>query len=76
MESEYVVQVRHEGRTAYLFNTRTLLLDFALAKAFSTVAQAKRYFRRSWFSECPFQVLVRTWIGEASPVPLLEGETP
>ena len=55
--AHYIVRVLREGGPEYLFNARTLLWDPALAKPFSTAALARRYFRRSLFGSCRFELL-------------------
>ena len=45
----YVIRIQRQGDSRYLFNTRILLNDIALAKPFSTTNMARRYFRKSDF---------------------------
>ena len=53
----YIVRVLREGAPQYLFNTRILLGDPALAKPFSNTTLARRYFKHSLFRSCRFELL-------------------
>lgn len=52
----YVIRIHQQDGSRYLFNTRILLDDIALAKPFSTSNMARRYFRKSDFRSEKFSV--------------------
>ena len=54
---QYVIRIQRQGDSRYLFNTRILLNDIALAKPFSTTNMARRYFRKSDFCGEEFSVV-------------------
>lgn len=52
----YVVIVEEEGREKYLFNRRMLVEDLSLARHFSDLSPAKRYFSRSCFTAMRYRI--------------------
>lgn len=57
MPKQYYVRVVENGIVKYLFNTHVLLSDQALAKPFSSVLLARRYFRKTSFTALSHSVV-------------------
>lgn len=56
----YVIIISEGTQNKYLFNTRMLVHDAALAKQFSSIMLAKRYLRKSLFISYQHQVIPYT----------------
>lgn len=55
--TQYVIRILDSGTHRYLFSTRMLLDDIALAKHFSSTSLAKRYLKKSEFSTWEHQIV-------------------
>lgn len=56
MEESYVIIVFDGQSEKYLFNRRTLVTDIALARKFSGLTTAKRYFCKSCFIKGRYRI--------------------
>lgn len=52
----YVILVREGDTEKYLFNRRALVADIALARRFSDLTPAKRYFSKSIFVSSHYRI--------------------
>ena len=57
MVSHYIVRVVEQGVEKYLFGRRLLVQDEALAKRFSEISPAKRYFEKSAFAGLRYSII-------------------
>lgn len=50
-DAYYVIKVMEGDTPKYIFNKRTLVEDISLARKFTNLTPAKRYFSQSLFSD-------------------------
>lgn len=56
MEDSYVIVIEEDGIEKYLFNRRMLVTDISLARHFSDLTPAKRYYSKSFFTSMRYRI--------------------